>query len=88
MRDGGSPASPPGGPHRIDRLFDALLQSGGSDLHLGVGYPPLMRLRGELVPMREETVTTAEMEGLLFEIVTPEQRRTITDALDLDFAYA
>jgi twitching motility protein PilT len=72
---------------QIDRLFDGLLQAGGSDLHLGVGYPPLMRLRGDLVPMRDELLTTAEMEGLLFEILTPEQKTTITETLDLDFAY-
>jgi twitching motility protein PilT len=73
---------------RIDALFDALISKGGSDLHLGVGYPPMMRLRGDLVDMREEPVTAAEMEKLLFEIATPEQRKTITEALDLDFAYA
>jgi twitching motility protein PilT len=73
---------------RIDLLFDALLAAKGSDLHLGVGYPPLMRLRGDLVPMRDAPLDAAEIDLLLFEIVTPEQRRTITETLDLDFAYA
>jgi twitching motility protein PilT len=73
---------------RIDALFDELLAQGGSDLHLGIGYPPMMRLRGELVAMRDRAVDAAEMHALLFEIVTPEQRATITGALDLDFAYA
>ena len=26
---------------RIDALFDELLEPEGSDLHLGIGYPPL-----------------------------------------------
>ena len=73
---------------KIDRFFDELLTAGGSDLHLGIGYPPLMRLRGELVEMRAEPVTTTEVESLLFEIVTPQQKETITKTLDLDFAYA
>jgi twitching motility protein PilT len=72
----------------LDHLFDGLLSAGGSDLHLGVGYPPMMRARGDLVAMREEPVDAAEMESLLFEIVTDEQRRTITETLDLDFAHA
>jgi twitching motility protein PilT len=72
---------------RIERLFDQLLKEGGSDLHLGVNYPPLMRLRGELVPMRDEVITAAEMDDLLFDIVSPEQKKTITETLDLDFAY-
>lgn len=72
---------------RIDRLFDELLTRKGSDLHLGVGYPPLVRSRGELVPIRETPVDTKEMEDLLFEIVTPEEKTKITTELDLDFAY-
>jgi twitching motility protein PilT len=72
----------------IDALFDALLTAGGSDLHLGVGYPPLMRLRGDLVALREPPVNVAEIESLLFEILSPEQRETIVGSLDLDFAYA
>jgi twitching motility protein PilT len=76
------------GTARIDAMFDALLAAGGSDLHLGIGYPPLMRVRGDLVAMREKTIDAHEMESLLFEIVTSEQRCTIVETLDLDFAYA
>ena len=72
----------------IDLLFDALIAAGGSDLHLGVGYPPVMRQRGALVPMRDDPIDVDEMESLLFEIVTPAQRETIVGQLDLDFAYA
>jgi twitching motility protein PilT len=47
----------------------------------------MMRLRGELTPMREEPIDAAEMNGLLFDITSPEQKRTILETLDLDFAY-
>ena len=72
---------------RIDALFDQLIGAGGSDLHLAVGYPPFMRQRGELVAMREEAIDTAEMDDLLFGITAPEQKQTILETLDLDFAY-
>jgi twitching motility protein PilT len=72
---------------RIDALFDELIAAGGSDLHLAIGYPPMMRLRGELTPMREAAIDATEMEGLLFDITSAEQKRTILEALDLDFAY-
>ncbi|MBU8899650.1 type IV pili twitching motility protein PilT [Corallococcus sp. H22C18031201] len=72
---------------RIASWFDQLLEKKGSDLHLSVGYPPMGRIRGELTPLREEALTEAELEGLLFEIVSPEQRRQIVEELDLDFAY-
>jgi twitching motility protein PilT len=73
---------------RIDAFFDQLLAAGGSDLHLGINYPPLMRVRGDLVTMREGPMERPEMESLLFEITTEAQTRTILDTLDLDFAYA
>jgi len=72
---------------RIDRMFDELLSRKGSDLHLGIGYPPLVRSRGELVPIRETPIDTSEMEDLLFEIVTADEKAKITGELDLDFAY-
>src|SRR5206468_8662152 len=68
--------------------FDQLLEKKGSDLHLAVGYPPLCRVRGELVALRDAEVATDEMHEWLFEIVNPDQQRQITVELDLDFAYA
>jgi twitching motility protein PilT len=73
---------------KIDRLFDRLLALRGSDLHLGIDYPPMIRARGELTPLRDATMDTREIEDLLFEIVSPEQKRQIVEDLDLDFAYA
>jgi twitching motility protein PilT len=73
---------------RIDALFDQLLAAGGSDLHLGITYPPLMRVRGDLATMRDAPIERAEIESLLFEIVTDAQKKTILETLDLDFAYA
>jgi twitching motility protein PilT len=71
----------------IDRLFDRLLELKGSDLHLGVSAPPLGRVRGELIALREREVDTREMERLLLEITSNEQRDTILSEWDLDFAY-
>jgi twitching motility protein PilT len=73
---------------KIDALLDELLARRGSDLHLGIGYPPLLRARGELVPLREAPLDAAEMEALLFEITSPAERERATVELDLDFAYA
>jgi len=71
----------------IDRLFDRLLELKGSDLHLGVGVPPLGRVRGELVPLRDAEVDKRELEKLLLEITTDAQRDSILSQWDLDFAY-
>jgi twitching motility protein PilT len=73
---------------KIDHLFDDLLSKKGSDLHLAVGHPPLGRIHGDLVPLRDAIVDTAEIESTLFEIVNDAQRAKIKGELDLDFAYA
>jgi twitching motility protein PilT len=73
---------------RIDALFDELLAQKGSDLHLGIGYPPLVRVRGELQSLRDLPLDANEMDDLLFEIITPGEKERITSELDLDFAYA
>jgi twitching motility protein PilT len=71
----------------IDRLFEQLLIKKASDLHLAVGQPPMARIRGDLIALRETAVSTAEMQQLLFEITNDQQRQQIEHEWDLDFAY-
>jgi twitching motility protein PilT len=73
---------------RLDALFDNLIKSQGSDLHLGIGYPPMMRQRGDLVPLRDTPISSQEMEALLFEITSDTQRARFLEEMDLDFAYS
>jgi twitching motility protein PilT len=72
---------------RIDALFDRLLELKGSDLHLGVDAPPMGRVRGSLMALRDQPLTRHDLEELLFEIASEDQRRTIVSSWDLDFAY-
>jgi twitching motility protein PilT len=73
---------------RIDRLFDHLLAANGSDLHLSVGYPPMLRIKGDLEPIQGAgPVDVATMNALLREIATPDQLAHFDAKRDLDFAY-
>jgi twitching motility protein PilT len=72
----------------IHGLFDELLARKGSDLHLGIGYPPLIRRRGELESLRDRPLDADEMDQLLFEIVGAAEQERFKTELDLDFAYA
>jgi twitching motility protein PilT len=71
----------------IDRLFEQLLIKKGSDLHLAVGQPPMARVRGDLIPLRDAAVSGTEIQQLLFEITNDQQRQQIEHEWDLDFAY-
>ena len=69
-------------------LLLTMITRGASDLHLVVGSPPLLRLRGELVPLEGQPVLTAEAsQAMILEILSPDQKKIILEHLDLDLAY-
>ncbi len=72
----------------IDTLFDRLLEHGGSDLHLSPGYPPMVRVRGQLVADGDRELTSAQIEAMLTTLLTPHQRTQFETTGDLDFAHA
>jgi twitching motility protein PilT len=72
---------------QIDSLFEQLIESKGSDLHLAVGQPPMARIRGQLGPLRPGELSGEDMRSLLFEITTAQQQHQIENEWDLDFAY-
>jgi twitching motility protein PilT len=72
----------------IDKLFERLLEKGGSDLHLSPGYPPMLRLRGQLVAEGDRALSSADIEALLLPLLSPTQLTTFTTTGDLDFAHA
>jgi len=71
----------------LDPYFDVLLNKGGSDLHLSVGYPPTIRLKGELVPIAEQPLDRLTVKNLMDELLDQNQRDYFHAYHDLDFAY-
>jgi twitching motility protein PilT len=61
-----------------------------SDVHLGVGTPPVMRRYGELVPMFDgaSPLTAQETERLALSFLNDEQKRHIEERGDSDFCYS
>lgn len=72
----------------LDRYFEAMLAKGASDLHLSVGYPAMLRIKGDLVAHDDRVLDEARMRSLLDELLEPEQRERFHEERDLDFAYA
>jgi twitching motility protein PilT len=71
----------------VDKLFRALVRLKGSDLHLKVGRPPIVRVNGELKPLNRAPIDAEEMAGLLFPLMD-ERNRVIFDRTGgADFAY-
>ncbi len=72
---------------RIDAFLKLGSQQGCSDIHLAVGVPPMLRLHGDLVPIKFRDLRDAELEGYITEILTPSQSDRLLQGHDLDFSY-
>ncbi len=72
----------------IDRLFQILIQLGGSDLHLTEGYPPKIRIHGGVSAIEGEPILDRHtIEDLLSGICEPAAFEKFLEEGDLDFAY-
>jgi len=71
----------------IDELFKEMRARGASDLHLFVGLPPILRLKGEMVRTERPILTRESNEELVYEILSEEQISKIEKNRDLDLAY-
>jgi len=71
----------------IDAYFKEMKDRGASDLHMVVGHPPLLRLRGELVPVDQPVLTAESNQNLLFELLSESQKEFVRKKRDLDTAY-
>src|SRR5215831_5411133 len=70
-----------------NKLFRMVMKYKGSDLHLKVGMPPAMRLSGVLRYMQLPVLSTADMERLMYPLLTPRQRGILEDDGGVDFAH-
>ncbi|MEO7774676.1 MAG: PilT/PilU family type 4a pilus ATPase [Steroidobacteraceae bacterium] len=72
---------------RIDAFLKLGMQQGCSDIHLAVGVPPMLRLHGDLMPIKFRDLGDAELQGYINEILTHSQTEHFTQGNDLDFSY-
>ncbi|MEM6822608.1 MAG: type IV pilus twitching motility protein PilT [Verrucomicrobiota bacterium] len=73
--------------NEIDQFFEVMVADGGSDLHISEGQPPKYRKHGEINPIREQPLSTDEMDRILSQICRPQMWERFKEKGDLDFAY-
>ena len=72
---------------RIDAFLKLGTQQGCSDVHLAVGVPPMLRMHGDLLPIKFRELRLSELEGYIAEILTRSQAEHFSKGNDLDFSY-
>ncbi len=72
----------------LNELLRRLAEQGGSDLHLKVGSPPLIRIDGILRRVGDEQVMPEETERVAREITPPDRFERLRNLTEADFAYS
>jgi len=72
---------------RIDSFLKLAVAQGCSDLHLAVGVPPMMRMHGDLIPIKFRDLGDTELEAYITEVLTQNQQRNLREGNDIDFSY-
>lgn len=73
----------------INEILIRTVKMDGSDLHLNVGIPPVVRVYGELVRMDDlPRLTPTDIENIIFPLLQPNFREHLEKNLELDFSYS
>jgi len=72
---------------RIDAFLKLGLAQGCSDVHLAVGVPPMLRMNGDLMPIKFRQLSDTELETYIIEVLTVQQQDRLAEGHDLDFSY-
>ncbi len=72
----------------IDKYLDEVLTLKGSDLHIKANEPPIVRVQGDLRRLKDyPPFSTEEIQTLVFEIITEEQKERFRKEWELDISY-
>lgn len=74
---------------KIELLLEEVIKTKGSDLHLQVALPPMLRVDGALRPVTGAPVLTEQaVETLIFAILDDEQKQILLKDKEFDFSFA
>ncbi len=63
-----------------------LVKRAGSDLHIKVGRPPMLRIRGDLHELKTSPLKPDQLKALAEQIMTPRQVKEFAEMKEADFA--
>ena len=71
----------------LEKYLAATIQKEASDLHLAAGYPPIIRVNGELWAIPKEPCLTArDSQGLAFALMNADQQNQFLEDKEIDFS--
>jgi twitching motility protein PilT len=73
--------------NEIDKIYRQLIKYGGSDLHMQVGKPPILRVRGTLRELQMEPISRERMWELFNPIISERDKKIYDETGGCDFSY-
>jgi twitching motility protein PilT len=80
-------AAPPDGTTEVNAFFRQLVDHEAFDLHLKVGQPPRMRVRGRFQSLADQSLSQADMERLTLPLLTDRQRSILAEKGSVRFTH-
>jgi twitching motility protein PilT len=75
-------------PLELNEILKVALKGGASDIHMKSGLPPMFRLDGALVPLKNgERLMPDEIQRMALGIMNPVQKARFEEAREADLAY-
>lgn len=71
----------------VNDLLKYAIENNASDLHISVGYPPIVRIDGELKDVNETIISPQDAEDLIFPILSDDKKELLEVNREIDLAY-
>ncbi|MFB3118068.1 MAG: type IV pilus twitching motility protein PilT, partial [Myxococcota bacterium] len=72
----------------LNEILKIALKGGASDIHLKPGLPPMFRVDGALVPLKNgERISPDDLQKMAFEIMNEGQKARFDETREIDLAY-
>ncbi len=79
--------SPEGFKINLHQLLRAMTDKGASDMHITTGSPPLLRIDGEIVPLKLPPLSAIETKQICYSVLTEEQKIQFEKVKELDLSF-
>jgi twitching motility protein PilT len=71
----------------LHQLLKAMIEKGGSDLHITTSSPPQLRIDGKLHPLKMPPLSPPETKQLCYSILTDAQKHKFEESNELDLSF-
>ncbi|MBM4360141.1 MAG: type IV pilus twitching motility protein PilT [Deltaproteobacteria bacterium] len=72
----------------LQQLLKVMVEKGASDLHITAGQAPLLRIDGQVIPLKLPQLSATQTKDICYEVISEEQKIKFEKSNELDFAFS